>query len=231
MSNILVLAFASALYPILLGMVVLMLAAPKPVPLMRGYLLGGAVMSIGIGIAILYLLQSTDWLAGGSSRTAGPVTDIVLGAAALLTALALAKGWDVALRERRKGRHKPSAPKAPKGESWSQKMLARGTPRATILLGMVLSLPSFYYLAALKDIEQQWGTSATAFLVILGFNVIQFLLIEVPLVLFSVAPERTRVGVDNFNRWLRTNKRRLGMYTAAGIGVYLVIRGVLALVS
>jgi hypothetical protein len=231
MSNILVLAFASALYPILLGMVVIMLAAPKPVPLMRGYLLGGAVMSIGIGIAILYLLQSTDWFAGGSSRNAGPVTDIVLGAVALLTALALAKGWDVALRERRKERHPPSAPKAPKGESWSQKMLARGTPRATIFLGMVLSLPSFYYLAALKEIEQQWGTSATAILVILGFNVIQFLLIEVPLVLFSVAPERTRVGVDDFNRWLRTNKRRLGMYTAAGIGVYLVIRGVAALVS
>ena len=228
--HFLLLAIASAFYPVLLAIVILMLASPRPVPLLWGYLLGGAIMSIGIGILILYVLDDSDLLTGSSSKTASPVADIVLGSIALLTALALGMGWGPFHPERARRRAAAKEAKEPK-DPWSGRLLARGSARIAILVGMALSLPSFYYLAALKQIEEQYQTTATALALILVFNVIQFALVEVPLVSFLVAPERTRTAVDSFNRWLRANARRLGVTVAAVIGAYLVIGGIIDLVT
>jgi Sap, sulfolipid-1-addressing protein len=60
---------------------------------------------------------------------------------------------------------------------------------------------------------------------ILLFNVIMFLLAEIPLVGLLVAPERTGVLVDQMNRWLRDHSRQIAIGICLVLGVYLVARG------
>ena len=227
--NFLLLAIGSALYPLLLGAVIAMLEAPKPFPLLSAYLAGGAIMSVGIGIIILVLVDDTDAFTGSSGSTTRPAADIVLGGLLVVVALLMVTGRDRRLRARRRGGRKTR--EEPQKESWTRRYLARGPARLTFFVGMALSLPSVYYLSALKDIDTYYGVSATAIGLILIFNAIQFTLIEVPLVGYLVAPDATKRGVGVFNEWLRTHARQIGEVAAGAIGLYLIVRGVIDLTS
>jgi hypothetical protein len=56
-----------------------------------------------------------------------------------------------------------------------------------------------------------------------------FAFIEVPIVAYLIAPERTTVAVNAFNAWLGRNGRRVAAYVLAGVGLYLTIRGIIQL--
>ena len=228
-ANFLLLAVGSALYPLLVAAVIVMLEAPRPLPLLLAYLAGGALMSIGIGIVILVLLDDAGAFTGSSAKTASPWADIVLGGLLVVLALLLVTGRDARLRRRRPD--KKTMDDGPKKESWTQRNLGGGSARVIFLVGMILSLPSFYYLSALKDIDRYYGVSATAIVLILIFNAIQFTLIEVPIVGYLTAPEATKRGVSTFNDWFRTHTRQIAEVAAGAIGLYLIISGVVDLIS
>ena len=57
------------------------------------------------------------------------------------------------------------------------------------------------------------------------FNVIMFALVEVPLVGYLVAPQRTSDAVHAFDAWLRAHARAVGLGIAVAVGVYLVVKG------
>ena len=61
---------------------------------------------------------------------------------------------------------------------------------------------------------------------LLGFYVIMFALIEVPLVGYLVAPAWTEQATRRFNSWLRVNASRLAVGALAIAGVFLVISGI-----
>jgi hypothetical protein len=95
------------------------------------------------------------------------------------------------------------------------------------VVGVVLTLPGVAYLAALHDLDNlNYGTVPTI-LVILGFNVMLLILLEIPLIGYVVAPERTVVAVQDFRAWLSKNGLKAGIYVAAGLGVLLIVRGVI----
>ena len=72
-----------------------------------------------------------------------------------------------------------------------EQMLERGAPLAFVA-GIVLNLfPGFFPLIALKDIAELDEGFATTVALVLGFYVIMFALIEVPLVGYLVAPAWT----------------------------------------
>jgi len=225
MGNVFLLAVASAFYPLLLAAVLVMLDTPRPKALLAGYLLGGAIVSIGLGVVILVVFVRSGAVSGSTGRSFNPAVDIATGALALAVALVMAKGWDRRFRRERPAKDGPPA------DSKAKQYLGRGSARLAFLVGMAFSLPSFYYIAALKDIADTEGTSPVAFVLILAFNVIQFTLVEVPLVGYMVAPERTRVAVGSFNEWFRTHLRQIGEVVAAVIGVYLIARGIYDLVN
>ena len=62
---------------------------------------------------------------------------------------------------------------------------------------------------------------------ILGFNVMLLILLEVPLVGYFLAPERTVVEVQRFRAWLTRSGRRMAIVGAAAIGVLLIARGLI----
>ena len=63
---------------------------------------------------------------------------------------------------------------------------------------MVLTLPGVSYLAALHELDKLNYRTLVTILVILGFNSMLLILLEIPLVGYVFAPERTVVAVQNF---------------------------------
>jgi hypothetical protein len=56
-----------------------------------------------------------------------------------------------------------------------------------------------------------------------------FAFIELPLIGFFVAPEQATEKSVAFNAWLDRNANRLATCVLAGLGVFLIVRGVVGL--
>ncbi len=225
MINVLVLAFASAVSPTILAVVIVVLSRPKPRRLLLAYLLGGLLTSVAIGIAIVSSLNGLK-VVSGSTPVADPIVNFTVGALALIVAYVLATDRDARLEERR--REKRAA--RPARDPWSERVLNRGTAPIAFAVGVALNLPGAFYLVALKDIaESQQGFGAQAFAIVL-FNLIMFVLAEVPLLGYSFAPKATKVRVEQLNAWMARHARQIVIGVATAIGIYLIVRGVVAVV-
>jgi hypothetical protein len=118
-----------------------------------------------------------------------------------------------------------------KGPSKVEQLLGRGSARITFALGVVLTLPGVSYLAALRDIQDHGYSTGGKILVILAFNVMLMILLEIPLVGYFVAPERTVVEVQRFRGWLTRNGRQMAIVVAAVLGLFLIVRGAIELLT
>lgn len=229
--SLLVLAFEAALYPTLLAAVVILLTLERPALLLGAYLAGGLTISVGLGLAIVLVLDGSNAVRSQQSLLSW-TGDLAIGGLALLAAAALATHQDERLAERRRRRQRggatrpPVEPLAPQGEPWSQRILTRGSVPLVFLAALLVNVPGAAYLVALKDIAAGNHPVATDVALILTFNVIMFLLAEIPLVGLLLAPERTGALVERTHRWLRDHSRQLAVAVCLTLGVYLVARGV-----
>jgi len=230
--SLLVLAFEAALYPTLLAAVVILLSTERPVRLIAAYLAGGMTISVGLGVVIVLALDGSSALSNGSGSVLSWTADLAVGGLALLAAVALATHADERWRARRRARLEAAGRAAPrdeaveaKGEPWTQRLLARGSVPLVFVAALFVNVPGAAYLIALKDIAAGDHSTAGAFALILLFNLIMFLLAEIPLVGLLVAPDRTGALVDDMNRWLRDHSRQLASGICLVLGVYLVVRG------
>jgi len=226
------LALAAMANPTLLAAVTVMLLMPDPKRLMLAYLLGAYTTSIGVGLAIVFVLHDSGAVET-SKGTVGPVEDIVVGLLLLLIAYALSSDRDQRLRERRQRRK--VAKLAKKGgeekEPLPIRLLGRGSPRIGFIVGLLLSFPGVSYLVALGRIDGLEAGAAPTALLVIAFCLIQQTLLEVPLIGYAVAPERTQGAVDGFRAWLSRNGRRAGIVAATVAGSLVIIRGIAGLVS
>ncbi len=216
--------------PTLLAAVTVMMLLPNPKKLMLGYLLGAYTTSISLGLLIVFSLNGSDSVST-AKHTLGPGEDIVVGLLALLVAWALKSDRDAPLQERRRRRREAKAAAGEAKESWPERMLGRGSARVTFAVGVVLTFPGVSYLTALDRMAKLDAGVAPTVLLVIGFCLIQQLLLELPLLGYAFAPEWTQDAVTRFRAWLGRNGRRGGMILAAVIGVLLVIRGVVTLLT
>ena len=173
----------------------IVLTRPHPVRLLAAFLIGGMVTSITVGFVLLGVIDGTNLVEGDTGRSIGPGIDIVVGLASLALAYAVATGRELPFAERRAARkERRAAEKAgeePK-DPWTKRILGRDSLWLAFALGVVLDLPSVWYLAALKDIAEANHGVPTELLLILTFNLIMFALIEIPLVCYLFAPGKAR---------------------------------------
>jgi Sap, sulfolipid-1-addressing protein len=226
--SLLVLAFEAALYPTLLAAVVILLSTERPARLIGAYLAGGMTISIGLGTAIVFALDSSTLVDEGGGAVLSWTADLAIGGLALLAAVALATHADERWRARRRARRGVEAPppaEAQATEPWTQRMLARGSAPLVFAAALLVNVPGAAYLIALKDIAAGDHSAATAVGLIVLFNLIMFLLAEIPLVGLLVAPERTGALVDRMNRWLRDHSRQLAIAICLLLAAYLIARG------
>jgi hypothetical protein len=223
--QLLVLAFEAALYPTLLAAVVILLSQPRRLRLLATYLAGGLTISIGLGLVLVFVVQGSSALSSNKSGLSWGA-DLAIGGLALLVAVALATGSDERLRARRAKHKEPPSHAAEKRDPWSQRILARGSAPIVFLAAMAINVPGAAYLIALKDIAQDNHSAGTDVLLIVGFNLIMFLLAEIPLVGLLLAPERTDALVTRMNQWLSRNGRRIAIVISAVLGIFLLVRGI-----
>jgi len=223
-----VLALFAMFTPTLLAAVTVMMLLPNPKRLMLGYLLGAYLTSISLGLLIVFSLHGSDSVSTSKS-TLGPVEDIVLGLLALIVAFVLGTGRDARLQRRRARRKQAKEEKEETKESWPERMLGRGSARVTFAVGVVLTFPGVSYLTALDRMAKLDAGVPETVLLVVGFCLIQQMLLELPLLGYFFAPDWTKDAVARFRAWLARNGRQGGIVVAAVIGVLLVLRGVLTL--
>jgi hypothetical protein len=228
--SILVFAFMAMFNPTLLAAVTVMMLLPNPKRLMFGYLLGAYLTSISLGMLIVFSLHDTESV-NTTKRTIGPAEDLVLGAILLVVAYVLGGARTQPLRERRRQRKEAKAREKAGKESWPERLLGRGSARVTFAVGVLLSFPGVSYLTALdRTAKLDYAVVPTALIVLL-VALIQQLLLEIPLLGFAIAPERTERAVAGFREWLARNGTRAATVVAATIGGLLILRGVVELLA
>ena len=227
MNGVFVYALTAALNPTLLGATTVMLLLDHPKRLLIGYLLGALMTSMTLGLVIIFTL---DGSASTAQHTLSPVMDLVLGALLLVLAFVIRPGREPKevgrLAERR--RRKEQA-KGEKGPPLWQRKLSQGSARMTFVVGALLTLPGASYLIGLHKIADQDPSTAGTVGMVLLFNVIMLVLLELPLIGFIFAPEWTPRAVDRFKEWFSHNARRLGFRAALIFGVLLIVRGLIYL--
>ena len=131
-------------------------------------------------------------LGAGSSHSISPTIDTIAGLLSLALAYLLATGRPLPFADRRARRGesaKATAGGEPK-DPWSKRMLERDSLAVAFGLGILIDLPSVWYLAALKDIAEAGHSTGADIALVLLFNAIMFVLVEVPLAFYVLAPER-----------------------------------------
>jgi hypothetical protein len=232
LGTIFLLSLLAMFNPTLLAAVTLMLLTEHPKRLMLGYLLGAYTTSITVGLAIVFALHDSGAVST-SKQTIGPVEDLVIGGLLLLVAYVIGTDRARPLRERRERRKEAKQAKngGEKKEALPMRLLGLGSPRIAFVVGLLLSFPGVSYLTGLSHIDKLEAGVAPTVLLVIGFCLIQQLLLEVPLVGYMLKPEATQGAVDGFREWLTRNGRRAGIWVAIVLGALLVIRGIAGLVS
>ncbi len=230
--QIFLLALLSMFNPALLAAVTVMMLLEGPKRLMLGYLLGAYVTSIGLGLTIVFALQGSSAVSTGQS-TISPAGDIAIGMLALIIAFVLATDRDRGLRARkeRRKREKRGEEDRDEKESLPLRLLGRGSPRVAFAVGVLLSFPGASYLAGLGHIDLLGTSTVATVLLVVGFCLIQLMLLELPLIGFALAPERTQDAVSRFRAWLARRGRHAAIIGAAAIGVAAVIKGAAGLLA
>jgi Sap-like sulfolipid-1-addressing protein len=221
--NVILLALAAAVYPLLLGGVLLILSRPNPLPKLIGFLSGGLAISVGAGIGIFKGFESSRVISK-PSHSGGPTVDtveIVIGAVSLLIAWGLWSGHirGNPLRRKKPARGQPNKP------SLAGKVLSRGSVPMAVLAGMLLNLPGAWYLTALFEIARARPSTAKALAAIVVFNVIMFALLEIPIISYLVDPGRASERANKLSSWTHEHSHQIWIAVAAAVGVWLIIKG------
>jgi hypothetical protein len=216
--EILLLAVASAFWPTLILVVVVALRLEHPIRILVFFVAGALLTTISIGLAIVFTLDGTT-VASGSSRSVSAGIYLVAGLLSLLAAGAL---WRIGGRPR-----KPKPPRTT--PSLAERSVERGAPVA-FAAGVVLNIiPGTFPFVALVDIARLDVGDAAKVASVVVFYGIMLAFAEVPIVAYSIAPERTIAATNAFNDWLSRNGRRVAAAMLAVVGLYLAVRGLVRL--
>jgi Sap, sulfolipid-1-addressing protein len=216
-------SLTAALNPTLLTAVTVMLTLEKPKRLLTGYLLGALVTSITCGLLLVFALPGSS-TSSTAKHGVNPVLNITLGALVLVIVFVVGSGRDRRRRawsERKRERAKDKPP-----PRW-RRQLSKGSARDTFVVGALLSFPGASYIAGMDLLHKQnIGTAATV-IVVLAFNLVMLILLELPLLGYATSPEWTAAAVERFSNWLTRRGGRVALIGGAALGILLIARGII----
>jgi len=222
--EIFLLACVAMFFPALLAVVLVALRSRHPAKLLLSFYAGGMLSATTVGLAIVFSLQGAS-VDSSSSSGFDPGVYIAAGAVSLLAAYVVKRKQLLVKKE------KPPATDdtGDKKPDRLERALDRGVPYAFVAGLVLCAFPGMSALIALKDIAQLGYGAAATVAVVVCFFLIMFSFIELPLIGFVVAPDRSRQATLRFNSWLDRNANRLAVDFLAGLGVFLIVRGVIEL--
>ncbi len=206
------LALAASIYPPAVAAVIALGRGSQVRSRVLAFVVAAILVTYTTGVVILFVLKDVG--ATGLHYTPSAAVDIALGVLLL----------GVARRLRR-----PRAPRSkPDEESKLERRLQ--SRRLAFVLGLTLyALPSPIYVGAVKTIaDAQLSTAGQ--LAVLAITLATMLwMIELPMLLLIVVPERASAALERINAWFLQNGRRLAMLACVGAGLYLIAKGVVGL--
>ncbi|MCV7424662.1 GAP family protein [Mycobacterium yunnanensis] len=212
--TLLVMAVAIGLEPFRIGMAVVMLNRPRPLLQLLVFLCGGFVMGTTVGVIVLFVLRQR---LVDSTHFTLPKVQLAIGALALLAALYLTV--------------RPAATRPPgQGHpTWMTRLgtwvTRSGSPWVSAVAGLAIALPSVDFLAVLAVILASGAGAGTQVVALMLFQVVAFMLVEIPLVAYLVAPRWTVAAMTKLNAWVRSRQRREVAATLGVVGAVLVTVG------
>ena len=210
--TLLLMAVAIGLEPFRIGMAVLMLNRPRPQLQLLVFLCGGFVMGTTVGVVVLFVFRHRLM---ESNHFTLPKVQLAIGALALAAALYLAL--------------RPAA--AAKEPGWMSKLgtwvTQTGSLWVAAVAGLAIALPSVDFLAVLAVILASGAGAAVQVAALMLFQVVAFMLVEIPLIAYLVAPRRTLTAMTALNEWVRSRRRREVAVTLGVLGAILVTVGLM----
>jgi Sap, sulfolipid-1-addressing protein len=220
MGQVFVIAVVSALDAGLLAAAVVLFGRPQPARQLSAYLIGGLGFSIIFGLLIVLALHGSNLRLGKSTQGI-----IEVAAGALLLAIAAGEWLGRKVQWHPRRARKRDADRQQR-QSVHDRTLGHDALWIAWAAGALYSAPGAYYLAGLALLAKQNVSAVTNVVVVLGFNLIQFALIELPLIGLVVAPDRTRALTERLNDWMTAHRRIVIVCMAGAIGGYLLISGI-----
>ena len=222
MGQVFVFSLTAALNPTLLTAVTVMLTLERPKRLLTGYLVGAALTSITCGLLLVFALPGSS-TSSTAKQGVNPVLNIVLGALILVVVFVVGSGRDKRRQAWSDRRRERATDKEP--PRW-RRLLSKGSARDTFIVGALLSFPGASYIAGMDLVHKQHLGTAVTVLVVVAFNVVMLMLLELPLVGYATRPEWTAGAVRRFSEWLTRRGGRVALIGGAVVGVLLIARGI-----
>jgi hypothetical protein len=208
--TILVMAIAVSMEPFRVGMTALMLNRPRPVLQLLAFLFGGFTMGTTVGLVVIFAFRPGLL---GSAHFTLPKVQILIGVLAVLMAALLASGV----------MPMPRVPERARALAHGPSLWVAG------VAGLGIALPSIDYLAVLAVIIASGAAHSTQVGALVVFNVVAFALVELPLLAYLLAPDRTRASMAALNDWIRSRRRRGAAAVLVAVGCVLLVAGIAGL--
>jgi hypothetical protein len=212
------LALAASIYPPALLAVIALGRGPQLRSRVVAFVLAAALVTYAMGVLMLFVLDELG-ATGPHHWTPGGAFDLALGVALIGLAVYLHRKHPDA-----------SAAETPKGPSKIERYLE--SRRLAFVLGLTLYvLPSPIYVAAVKTIADANLSSSSELLDLAVTVAVMLWLIELPMLMLLAVPERAAGALERANLWFTEHGRLLAVVVSAGVGVYLIGKGLVGLIG
>ncbi len=214
----LALALAASIYPPAVAAVIALGRGAEVRSRVFAFVLAAGLVTYAVGALILYALVELG-ATGAHHLTPGAAVDVALGVLLML----------LALRLHRK-RPDPGAPAASPAATPSKIERYLQSRRLAFALGIVLYvLPSPIYIGAVKAIADANLSTSAELLDLIVVVVVMLWLIELPMLMLLVVPDRAAGTLERINLWFARHGRTLAILAAVVVGLYLIVKGVVRL--
>ena len=133
---------------------------------------------------------------------------------------------------RRRRHHPPPKDKQPSKLSvWAQRALHEPRYGLAVLIGAAVGTPSPSYLLALHHLKSGKYLTAVAVIAVIVFVLVDFVLVIVPFAFWVFRPQGTEKAIKGFKDWLTSHARQVAAGVALVAGGYMVISGLVRVLS
>jgi Sap, sulfolipid-1-addressing protein len=206
------LALAASIYPPAVAAIIALGRGPQLRSRVAVFVIAALAVTYALGVAMLLFLTEIG-ASGPLHYTPSASLELALGLA--LVAIAV---------------HLQRRPEKPPSASKIERYLR--SRRLAFALGLTLYvLPSPIYIGAVKSVADAKLSTSNELLALALTVGVMLWLIEIPMLMLLVAPDKSGALLERINRWFAGHGRELGVLLCAGAGVYLAAKGLAALIS
>ncbi len=215
-----VLALAASVYPPAVAAVIALGRGAEVRSRVFAFVLAAILVTYAVGALILYALVELG-ATGSHHITPGAAIDIALGVLLFLLALRL-----------HRRRPEPAAAAQASTDSASPSKIERylQSRRLAFVLGIVLYvLPSPIYIGAVKSVADANLSTSGELASLVVVVAIMLWMVELPMLMLLAVPARAASTLAAINLWFASHGRTLAIFAAIGVGIYLIVKGIVAL--